>query len=228
MYSFKEDGTLRGFQKFIADVYGQTDDRLYSIWDLLVQEQRFAMRSLKGIRKGDTDKIKINLLITFSWLMAISNRLHIDIEDEVWNRFPGLCSYCGEKPCACRKIKPSERLKIKPDKSKKPRNLESLQDMFENIYPSKSRTLADAGVHFAEEVGEVSEAVHNYLGQHISSQFDEIKLEMADLVSCSFGIANSAKIDVAKELAAMFHDNCHVCHNAPCDCSFSNVISVKS
>ncbi len=228
MFSFRKTGTLADFQSFIRDVYTIPDDRIYSIWDLLTQQQRFAMRALKGIRKGSKEKLKKNLLISFSWLMAIVNRLHIEIEEEVWKRFPMLCSYCGYRPCVCKKIKLVGRVKGKIDNTLRPHNLAEFQKMFNKIYPGNRRTLADAGVHLAEEMGEVSEAVHNYLGQHQQKQFDDIKLEIADFISCIFGVANSAKIDVAKELTNIYNNNCHVCHGAPCICRFSEIAQIQT
>src|SRR5665213_2846167 len=112
MASFKRNQSIADFQHFNTLVYGPTDDRLYSTLDLLSQQQRFAMRALKGIRKGDKEKLRTNLMISFSFLFAIANRLHINLEDEVWKRFPMLCSYCGKKPCVCKKIKPKVRKKI--------------------------------------------------------------------------------------------------------------------
>ena len=100
--------------------------------------------------------------------------------------------------------------------------------MFEEVYPANGRTLADAGVHLAEEVGEVSEAVHNYLGQHQEKLFTEVKLELADFFSCAFGVANSAHIDVAQELAKMYENGCHICHQTPCTCSYSEVTKLKT
>jgi len=228
MASFKGNGTLADFQKFIECVYAVPDDRIYSIWDLLTQQQRFVMRALKGIRKNNKEKLTTNLIISFSWLMAIVNRLHVDVEEEVWKRFPMLCSYCGHKPCACKKIKPTERAKVKVDDSLRPKTLSEFQNMFEEIYPEGKRTLADAGVHLAEEMGEVSEAIHNYLGQHQQKQFDNIKLEMADFISCIFGVANSAKINMAKELEKVYNNNCHVCHKAPCICRFTEIAHIQT
>jgi len=226
--SFKNGENLEAFQKFIEKVYALPDDRLYSIWDILVQEQRFAMRALKGIRKGNIDKLKNNLLICFAWLMAIANRLHINVENETWKRFPYACSYCGRRPCACKKIRPSERPKQKINSKFRPKSLGEFQIMFNEIYPAKYRTLADSGVHFAEEIGEVSEAIHNYLGQHRQYQFDNVGLEIADVVSCIFGVASSAKINMAEELKELFSENCHICHRAPCICGFSDVVQIET
>src|SRR3989344_9123097 len=101
MHSLPKTASLSDLQQFVSSVYSLPDDRLYSIWDLLTQQQRFAMRALKGIRKQNMEKLKVNLLISLSWMIAIANRLHIDIEEEVWIRFPALCSYCGNVPCVC-------------------------------------------------------------------------------------------------------------------------------
>jgi len=227
-YSFKPADSIGHFQKFIEQVYAIPDDRQYSLWDLLDQEQRFAMRALKGIRKNDAEKLKLNLLISFSWMMAIANRLHIDIENEVWKRFPSLCSYCGQKPCACKTIKAAERFAVHNSDALKPADLAGFQQMFEGIYPTANRTVPEAGVHLAEESGEVSEAIHSFLGEHKAEQFDEVRTEIADFVSCIFGLANSAHIDLAQELSKMYSDNCHVCHAAPCACTFTTIAALRT
>lgn len=220
--------SLRQFQERVGAIYGLPDDRLYSIFDLLTQMQRFAMRALKGIRKGHRAKIRVNMLISSAWVMAIANRMHIDVESEVWKRFPALCSYCGFAPCQCKKIKPEKRAKIKIDSSRRPTTIKGFQELFRSVYPPEERALPDAGVHLAEETGEVSEAIHNFLGQHLQKQFDKIKFEIADYFSCVFGVANSASLDVARELEEMFRNGCHVCHKTPCICTFSEVATLES
>ncbi|MBI3638331.1 hypothetical protein HY227_01140 [Candidatus Wolfebacteria bacterium] len=228
MPSFKKNQSISKFQKFVGDVYGLPDDRLYSVWDLLIQVQRFTMRACKGIRKDDLEKLKSNLIISLSWFMGIANRFHINIEDELWRRFPAICSYCGGRPCKCKKIKPSKRKKIKIKNSLKPKTLAGFQRMFEEIYPPREKTITEAGVHLAEETGEISEAIHNYLGQHKEKQFKEIGVEMADFLSCVFSVASCAGIDIASELHKTYRLNCHICHKAPCICSFGSIIRIKT
>lgn len=228
MLKFSSKNSLSQFQNFINEVYSLPDDRLFSLSDLLSNQERFTMRALKGIRKGDKNKLKNNLLIAFSWLMAITNRFHINAEKAVWWRFPMVCSYCGKRPCSCKKIGLFKRVKIIRKKTLKPKNLSDFQKMFSLIYPPTSRTLTHAGVHLAEETGELSEAIHCFLGEHKMKQFEEIKNEIADVISCFFGVANSAKIDIAKEFGKMYYKNCHVCHKVPCVCNFSFVAKFKT
>lgn len=226
--SFRSGGTLKEFQKLISDIYALPDDRLYSVWDLLTQEQRFTMRALKGIRKGDVEKIQLNLLIAFAWHMAVANRMHVDIEDEVWSRFPYQCSYCAHAPCLCKTTKATTRPTLTVDDTLRPPTLSGFQAMFKAVYPPGGRTVADAGVHLAEEMGEVSEALHNYLGEHREEQFREVRFELADYVSCLFGLANSINLDIATHLEGMFTNGCHVCHEVPCICSFTEVSKLAS
>ncbi|MES2203500.1 MAG: hypothetical protein V4474_04225 [Patescibacteria group bacterium] len=227
MVSLKKNPTLNDFQSFNRSVYGRPDDRMYSVTDLLTLSQRFAMRALKGIRKGAKDKIEVNLLVSFSFLFALANRLHICLEDELWTRFPMQCSYCAHSPCVCKKTKPLKRPRLKIDETLRPYTIREFQTMFSIIYPAERRTLAEAGMHMAEEFGEVAEALHNFLGQHQNKQFEAVKHEIADSISCVFSIANSAKIDVSKGLASMFKNNCHMCKEAPCVCTFDVIAKVR-
>ena len=224
---FTADQSIMDFQKFSAGVYGEPNDRMFSLADMLSHQQRFAMRAIKGIRKGDNEKLKLNLLISFAFLASIANRLHINLEEDLWQRFPNLCSYCGHCPCVCKSARTEFRQKVLAT-GEKPKTLAEFQKMFDTIYPHESRSLTEAGIHLAEELGEISEAIHVYYGNHNKDHFDQICLEISDLISCIFGVANSAGVDVAGELALTFGDNCHVCHQAPCACSFLKIATIKT
>ncbi|OGB75172.1 hypothetical protein A2810_02160 [candidate division Kazan bacterium RIFCSPHIGHO2_01_FULL_49_10] len=216
--SFVEDGSIADYQQLMHEIYDLPGDRNFSMSDILAQQQRFTMRALKGIRKGDLRRLRLNLLDAFSWSMTVVNRMHFNIEEILWRRFPYLCSYCGACPCVCKIQKPSHRLEPPINESKRPPTLRDFQKMFSEIYPGSGRTLADAGVHWAEETGEMSEAIHAYIHEHRPEQLKNIAAEMADFVSCTFGVANSAGIDVAKGLAELFYKNCLACHHLPCTC----------
>lgn len=101
MASIQRSTSINQYQDFVGEVYGLNNDRYFNVGDMLTQIQRFAMRGLKGIRKDDKDKIKTNLLVSLSWFMSLANQLHIKTEEEIWKRFPYLCSYCATCPCQC-------------------------------------------------------------------------------------------------------------------------------
>lgn len=228
MAKFSKNNTLKDLQKTSYEIYGFVNDRNYSLPDLLSNLQKFTMRSLKGIRKNDLDKTKINLLISISWLMAIANRLHIDIQASTLEKFPYVCSYCKTCPCVCKQNKIKKRINLITKKEVVTSTVKQFQEMFLTIYPISSRNLTDAGIHLAEETGELSEVIHNFLGEHLEKQFLNIESEMADYISCFFGVVNSLEIDLEKELVKKYSNNCHECHKAPCACTYSFASNYKS
>lgn len=228
MASLTTRSSLTDYQNFVGEVYDLPDDRHFNTSDMLANMERFLMRGLKGIRKKDEGKVKINMIIASSWLMSLLNQLHIDIEKETWDRFPHVCSYCASCPCVCKERKVIQRKKITRNDAQKPTSISGFQKMFEEVYPSSRRTIQDAGIHLAEEMGELSEAVLLYRGLRKQIDFDNMKLEAADLMSCFMGIFNSLQLDFAKELALHFHDNCYRCHKVPCVCTFVDVMNFKS
>ena len=228
MASIKPNTTIREYQNFVQEVYGVPNDQYWNSQEMLTNIQRFCMRGVKGIRKGDTAKTIFNLLIAQTWFGSLMNRLHIDLQEQVWKRFPYMCSYCAHCPCICKVQKIKTRKKVVFYERKRPKTFADFQDMFWAIYPPESRTLEHAGIHLAEEMGELSEAVLRYQGLRKKKDFTKITQEAADFFSCLMGVFNFMHIPVARELSALFSHNCHVCKKAPCECSFAFVANFKS
>lgn len=228
MPGVKPNTAIKEYQDFVRQVYGKPNDMHFDLPDMLNNMQRFAMRGLKGIRKNNAEKTRINLIISLSWFVSTLNRLHIDVEDALWKRFPHLCSYCANCPCTCQEKNMLERKPIPVDDSKRPATLSGFQKMFEKIYPSQSRTLHKAGVHMAEEIGEFSEALLAYRGEHREEHFENVLLEAADLFSHFLCVFNSLGMDIAEELSNIFSDNCHICGKAPCECDFNKIVNYES
>lgn len=228
MPSLNQKSTILEYQEFVKAVYGLNNDRYFTTPDMLTQMQRFLMRGLKGIRKGDKEKTTLNLLIALNWFMSLMNQLHIDVEAVAFKRFPNVCSYCGYCPCVCRKDKVKKRKKVVAKNGRRPRTIAEFQRMFSAIYPSESRTLEHSGIHLGEEMGELAEAIAAYRGSREVKDFEYISQEAADVFSCLFGVFNSWKIDGAREISILFSENCHVCKKAPCVCSFQFITSFKS
>lgn len=222
------DASIEQFQLFVKEVYEIPNNRHFELGEMLNNMQRFGMRGLKGIRKGDLERTKKNMIISFSFFMSILNRLRINVEEEIWQRFPYVCSYCNSCPCECKEIKPEHRMKIDVDSSKRPKTMSQFQKMFGRIYPTHSRTLEHAGVHFAEEMGEFSEAIWAYRGNRSAEDFKEVMLEAADYFSCLCGVFNSIDMDLGEEIAKFYPNNCHKCGNAPCACSYEMIRNYKA
>ncbi len=228
MASIKENTTIREYQKFIKDVYGLPNDRHFAAWDMFSNVERFLMRGLKGIRKNNREKTTLNLMISLSWLMSFLSQIHVDIEEELWKRFPYMCSYCASHPCVCKAQKVEHRQNVRVDEKLRPKTFSEFQKMMEEIYPASARTVEHAGIHLAEEIGELSETILAYQGARDNVDFEKVILEAADTVSCFIGVFNSLKLDIAKELSIHYYDNCHNCHKIPCECSFVTILNFKS
>ncbi|MFH1325601.1 MAG: hypothetical protein ABIH49_02415, partial [archaeon] len=92
------DTSIKQFQFFVKEVYEVPNNRHFDIGEMLNHIQRFGMRGLKGIRKKDYEKTKTNLIVSLSFFISVLNRLKIDLENETWQRFPYVCSYCNSLP----------------------------------------------------------------------------------------------------------------------------------
>ena len=220
--------SLHQFQIFIKQVYALPNNRHFETSELLCNVQRFAMRALKGIRKADPQKTKVNLIISFSFFISTLNRLNINLEDEVWKKFPYLCSYCAYCPCVCKENKLKEKQQTIVNPNLRPKSLAEVQKMFNQIYSANSRTLEHAGVHLAEEIGEFSEALLAYRGDRKNEDFREVLSEAADYFSCLVGVFNSLNVDLALELSKIYTNNCHECFKAPCECTFVSIARYHS
>jgi NTP pyrophosphatase (non-canonical NTP hydrolase) len=228
MASLKRHPTLGEYQTFIYRVYGPANQKHFTADEMLTNINRFTTRGLKGIRKEDRKKTETNLMIAASWMLSLMNQFGIDLDERVWKRFPYHCSYCGKRPCACKINKVKKRIRIQPNSRLRPKTLGEIQAMFGAIYPPSSRTLEHAGIHLAEEMGELSEAVLRFRGSHAEPDFERVKTEAADAFSCFMGVFNSLDFDYEEHVGEFFRNGCHACKSIPCVCDHDVVINFRS
>jgi NTP pyrophosphatase (non-canonical NTP hydrolase) len=100
--------------------------------------------------------------------------------------------------------------------------------MFNEIYPANKRSLVEATIHMAEEVGEYTEALLSYRTRHADTDLDSISVEAADYVSQVFAVFNSLERSFSIELVNLFKNDCHACGQAPCTCTFRDVLDYQS
>ena len=211
-------------QRVVRSVYGLPNDRYFDLADMATNVGRFTMRAIKAVRKGKSsehlDRCSRNLGIGVSWFCSAANRLHIDIDDALWSRFPYACPYCSSCPCVCEGGTP-----IVLDAASRPKSIADYQAMFAAIYPKAERSVAEAALHLVEEYGEYEEAILVFRTRHRANDLDQVLLEVADFLSCTFGLFTSTDASLAERLTTMFEDGCHECHQAPCRCGFDFVLN---
>ncbi len=212
--SFGKNCSLDDFQKMIQQITGPSNDQLFSVIDLANEHSIFVAKALKGLRLSNHDILKSNLIIAFCWLNTIANRLNVNIEQALWRKYPYICPYCGQIPCTCKAVVGDRKVRPQRLERRKPKNFADFQKMFELIYPSKNRTLMKAGMHMAEESGEINEAIYDYLKIRKDSYIHTVEDEIADWASHLFTVSNSAGIDIGQELDLIFKDHFYSKDNA--------------
>ena len=214
----RETATLQEFQLFNKELYELVDDRNYSSLDLLSYLLRHVTKLLKAVRKQKHDTVSYHLCMALSWTLATANRMHIEVSSEMWIRFPNLCPYCSSRPCSCRE-RTSERKKVDElSEATPPTTLFEWQRMFHEIYPNN--TVQDSVVHLVEEVGELNEAIRNYLSTHREGSFEKITEELVDVFANLFALAHCLGLDLGKESVGYFRNGCPKCQRFPCGCEY--------
>jgi NTP pyrophosphatase (non-canonical NTP hydrolase) len=218
------NSSLEDFQARNDAVYRQVNDRHYSAERMFARLHRHITHVLKAVRKGEQEKrpeayehIMYHLCMAFSWSLSMLNRYHINLADDMWRRFPGVCPYCGEAPCCCKK-RPKDRQKlVGKTRGQQPISFRDWQKMFAEVYPN---IVLVSAIHLAEEAGEVNEALHAHSATHQDDNFWKIVEELVDVVTNIFGVANCLKLDLAAGMAAYFSDGCPRCKKPVCECGF--------
>lgn len=210
------------FQHLNHVIYGEQNERVYHrTFDLVVKQWRYATRILKCARTERFDGISENLCLEFSWHMAFANKLCIDLDKAVYERFPWQCPYCISLPCSCKPRGEGKRNQVRvsavADMSRKPASLAGYQAMFAAIYTRN--TLLSSAAHLAEEVGELAEELQAC--EHGLDRCADVVTEFVDAITNVFGVANQTPLHLENALRDLFRDGCHKCHKAPCRCGFT-------
>jgi NTP pyrophosphatase (non-canonical NTP hydrolase) len=213
----KPSSSLEEFQELNRKIYLITNDRNYSIQEMFSRMHRHITQVLKAVRKEKYGHIEYHLCMSFSWALALLNRLHVDLSDKMWEFFPGFCPYCLSVPCACKERQEERQKMAKKSEEKRPISLREWQQMFAAIYPN---TVQNSAMHLAEEAGEVDECIRNHSATHSTDWFDKIIEELVDVVTNIFGVANCRNLDLALGLAGYFVGGCPKCHSSPCGCGY--------
>ncbi len=216
---------LAGLQGINKEIYEVQNDRNFETSRMVSRLHRYVTLLLKAVRKDKLQSAGYHLAMSLSWSLALANRFHINLEWELWNRFPAVCPYCGTQPCLCRE-RPDDRKAIERNSEFMPGNLPGFQKMLADIYPNN--TLKDSVIHLAEEAGELDEAVEHFLGTHEPRLFEEIVVELVDTVANLLAVATCLNLSLASEMAKLFVNGCPKCRQIPCGCGFTTAKSPAS
>jgi NTP pyrophosphatase (non-canonical NTP hydrolase) len=198
------------------EIYQEKNERDYSAADLLLHIAEEAALIDEALRKEKLEEISQPLARLVAWLFAFCNMMDVDIQETVWQKYQGICPYCGkEENCMCITYTDTQKPKQRycNPRGKIPSTLGEWQRMFEKIYGkiNKMMWLIQVWLHFHEELGELSRAFR--LGN------PKMKEEVADVFAWLVAFANKTKINLEEILWKQYPGRCNYCGKEKCICS---------
>jgi len=94
---------IKEFQRMIREIYYHKDlkrgiERTF-LW--FVEE---VGELSEAIRKNDFEAMEEEFADVLAWLASLANLLGVDLEEAAKKKYPGVCPYCGKKPCECEEL----------------------------------------------------------------------------------------------------------------------------
>uniref|UniRef100_A0A7J2TJH5 Nucleotide pyrophosphohydrolase n=1 Tax=Archaeoglobus fulgidus TaxID=2234 RepID=A0A7J2TJH5_ARCFL len=86
------------FQKMIAEIYLQRD-RQRGIEKTMLWIVEEVGELAEAVRKGKN--IGEEIADVIAWVVSLANLCGIDVEREIFKKYPMFCRKCGGKPCKC-------------------------------------------------------------------------------------------------------------------------------
>lgn len=215
--------TVREFQQMNAYIYGEANKR-YGDAELILRLLEEIAVIMEIARKDELEVMPRHLSRIFSWLCAIANRLGIDLQEALWNKYPGVCPYClRNENCACAIEHPNipdkelALRRFRRDRASEPKTLAEHQVLHHKLYYRQNRRIfvIQTAAHIAEEAGEISREFRHKNPAGLQD-------EMADVVSWIFAVANRCGFELADAAWIQFPYECEKCHHMVCDCECSD------
>jgi diguanylate cyclase (GGDEF)-like protein len=238
--TYNREMSLSNWARMFRDIYFPLQNYGRSRFEVFTNLAKvFGAGSHYLFRTQDPKGAREYLAKLFAWYCALGNRLHLDIEQALWEKYPGVCPRCLSSVCEC----PAHPAAIVPEKltmialenaRQRPDTLRDWQVMFASIYrgpsgkskvpPSRDR-LALVFARMAEELGEIAEG----LGRDGTVDADAdfvLRNEIADFGAWIFGLANNLHYVDPKAQGVMLADvawdlypaKCHRCRESKCIC----------
>lgn len=159
---------------------------------MLGRLSEYASRVSLRVRKDETERTPYHLCLMLSWLLALANRLEVDLSLEVRDRcVTGLPSTVP---------------------------LTELQRMFASRHFAAKRE--SAGLCLMEKILGLSAAFGKYRSTHERPHFQDTIKRMAQAVEALCVVASILGVNLGIELESYFGDGCSTCHHISCDCGF--------
>lgn len=199
-------------------IYQVPNDRIYSVTDLIYLNQKSIFEYIKHLQDDDNIKASESLIISLGWLLSLINRYHLDLEQEVWKRYPFKCPSCLSIPCIC-KCENNNYSKTGRPPVGKPKDLEGWQKMIGKIY--LDRDIEKLNLALLRGQNELNYVVRRFKKEGKKMYFGNIIDRSTEQFVLFLRIFNILKKDLGVEYQRIFSKGCYSCGKIPCECNFN-------
>lgn len=231
--SLERPQSVKEFQKMFRSIYHELNTRQYKKdGELIARLNEEISHLMEHARKDRRSAFREQLSHIFSWYMGVANRLGVNIQESLWQKYPGVCPYClREKDCICGTEHPvmeDKELRLRrlrhEHAGREPKTLAGHQALHNRLYSwQHDRELPIVvAAHLVEEGGEVSHAYRHFVmvkdQQEKELWWGRVCEEMTDVLSWMFALANRLEFDLADAVWEYYPYECVKCHKNQCIC----------
>ena len=242
-FSLRTNWTLHQWQHKLGTMFGNVNVQRSPL-ETFARVTEMATGISRGAREEDRDVLKKFVPRFLAWLLGLSSQLGIDLEEAVYNSYPGVCPYCRlPEGCTCKLQKQKRERLSSPDEIRllqsnfpRPTDLLEWVGMFSKVYNQINKntgTMKMVG-HFMEELGEVCEIVRFHLAKDdnlakwkVTLTREQIELllrqELADLFAWYCGLAYALGVEIDADMKDIYQALCPECMKSVCECSADRV-----
>ena len=230
--------TIAKASDVIFNIYGNKNKDLSFeyIYSFLTRKTAYLTREIVRTDGRDKSKVINTYIESLSWLIAISQKLEIELESSFFSKFPTICPYCTEAPCVCSQThrKPEFTSNAKAIKEELFQKRNSIYrsgspkiyapEMINQIYPSNKNIYNIFGGFYHssrifEELGELHEA-YTKLNEDKFYNKENINDELADILAWMLSLwgIEFKNIDLGDAIDSYYINGCPTCNNQECVC----------
>ncbi|MHA2366751.1 MAG: deaminase [Candidatus Hodarchaeales archaeon] len=167
-----------------------------------------------------------------AWWFTLSGSLSVrSIEDLIWLKFPGVCSYCMlprhdvRKCIETKKTSPNPNWNLlrqigKDKRNERPRTMQEWKELFDHIYnPTAEEDYEVVFGRLAEELGELAESIRviDIRPNSFISEIVDVFAWLMHFINL-IEIKEDVKFDLSELLYDRYPDRCKDCNFEVCSC----------
>lgn len=210
------DTTIKGVLTQINQIYGDQDDRLYELEDIIYYHQKFLLRYFENKNNKDHKGMAEALTVATAWFTALLNRFHVDLEHNLAKRYSYKCPFCLEIPCVCETKSVAQ--KTGRPVSQIPKDLIEWQDLVAKIYPDIDKNTDFDLLFKQDQLHQLFRKFRKTMGKTL---IKDIEAQCADYFILILRVFNQLDLKAAQTFVKFYKNGCYVCKSTPCKCFYS-------